>query len=65
MKKNKVKKQIKTDEWNEMSKNREDRKTKEQDKDWKKKMMKTRKWAKMKTNSTKKTMTRNILTISL
>ena len=37
MKKNKGKKQIKTDEWNEMSINREEDKTKEEDKDWNKK----------------------------
>jgi len=37
MKKNKGKKQIKTDEWNEMSINREEDKTKEDDRDWNKK----------------------------
>ena len=37
MKKNKAKKQIKTDEWNEMSINREEDKTKEEDSEWNKK----------------------------
>jgi hypothetical protein len=37
MKKNKGKKQIKTDEWNEMSRNREEDKTKEEDREWNKK----------------------------
>ncbi len=37
MKENKGKKQIKTDEWNEISRNREGDKTKEDDKDWNKK----------------------------
>ncbi len=38
MKKNKSKKQIKTDEWNERSRNREEDKTKEEDRDWNKKI---------------------------
>ncbi|MFX0188854.1 MAG: hypothetical protein ACFE8A_14100 [Candidatus Hodarchaeota archaeon] len=33
----KWKKQIKTDEWNERSRNREEAKTKEEDNDWNKK----------------------------
>ena len=37
MKKNKGKKQIKSDEWNEISRNREEDKTKEEDRDWDKK----------------------------
>jgi len=37
MKKNKGKKQFKADEWNEMSRNREEAKTKEEDRDWNKK----------------------------
>ncbi len=37
MKKNKGKKQIKTDEWNEMSINREEDETEEEDRDWNKK----------------------------
>ena len=37
MKKKKVNKKIKTDEWNEMSRNREEDNTKEEDSDWNKK----------------------------
>jgi len=37
MKKNKGKKQFKADKWNEMSRNREEDKTEEDDKDWNKK----------------------------
>ena len=37
MKKNKRKKQFKTDEWNEMSRDREEEKTGEEDRDWNKK----------------------------
>ena len=36
MKKKKGKKQIKTDEWNEMIRNREEDKTEEEDRDWNK-----------------------------
>jgi len=34
MKKNKGKKQFKVDKWNEISRNREEAKTKEEDRDW-------------------------------
>ena len=37
MKKNKAKKQIKADKWNERSINREEDKTEEEDRDWNKK----------------------------
>ena len=37
MRKNKRKKKIKTDEWNERSTNLEEAKTKEEDRDWNKK----------------------------
>ena len=37
MKKNKIKKRMKTDEWNERIRNREEQKTKEEDNDWNKK----------------------------
>jgi len=37
VKKNKGKKQIKTDAWNEMSRNREEDETMEEDRDWNKK----------------------------
>ena len=37
MKKNKGKKHFKTDEWNEMSRDREEEKTEEEDMDWNKK----------------------------
>ena len=37
MKKNKAKKHFKPDEWNEMSRNHEEDKTKEEDRDWNKK----------------------------
>jgi len=34
MKKFKLRKRMKTDEWNERSRNREEKKTKEEDNDW-------------------------------
>ena len=37
MKKNKINKKMKTDEWNERIRNREEKKTKEEDNDWDKK----------------------------
>ena len=37
MKKFKIRKKMKTDEWNERSRNREEEQTKEEDEDWNKK----------------------------